>query len=210
MGVLFGVGLGAYFSVDWALAVDVLPSSDSVGKDMGIWSIATTLPAIIAPFVGAVVLNIAGVAGYTALGYRVVFTLAVGFCWWGGLRVAGSRSAQVAQAGRPAGRAWMPPGQNRVRQGRPVRPGWRLASQTRAGHARGFLLFWPFWEFVTILVHPQERIPDAPFDLLRVQFTRFHGRAITLAGWDDASSPGTESLSCTSIIAILDRGGRTG
>jgi MFS family permease len=77
MGVLFGVGLGAYFSVDWALAVDVLPSSDNVGKDMGIWSIATTLPAIIAPFVGAVVLNIAGVTGHTALGYRLVFTLAV-------------------------------------------------------------------------------------------------------------------------------------
>jgi MFS family permease len=77
MGVLFGVGLGAYFSVDWALAVDVLPSSESVGKDMGIWSIATTLPAIIAPFVGAVVLNIAGAVGYTALGYRLVFILAV-------------------------------------------------------------------------------------------------------------------------------------
>jgi MFS family permease len=71
------VGLGAYFSVDWALAVDVLPSSDNVGKDMGIWSIATTLPAIIAPFVGAVVLNIAGITGHTALGYRLVFTLAV-------------------------------------------------------------------------------------------------------------------------------------
>jgi hypothetical protein len=33
---------------------------------------------------------------------------------------------------------------------------------------------------VTIAVHPQHRIPGAPFDLLRVQFTRFHGRAITL------------------------------
>jgi MFS family permease len=77
MGMLFGVGLGAYFSVDWALVVDVLPSSDDAGKDMGIWSIATTLPAIIAPFIGAVVLNIAGAAGYTALGYRLVFTLAV-------------------------------------------------------------------------------------------------------------------------------------
>jgi MFS family permease len=77
MGLLYGVGLGAYFSVDWALAVDVLPSSDSVGKDMGIWSIATTLPAIIAPFVGAVVLSIAGAVGYTALGYRLIFSLAV-------------------------------------------------------------------------------------------------------------------------------------
>jgi hypothetical protein len=33
---------------------------------------------------------------------------------------------------------------------------------------------------VTIAVHPQHQIPDTPFDLLRVQFTRFHGRDITL------------------------------
>jgi hypothetical protein len=61
-----------------------------------------------------------------------------------------------------------------------IRAGWRLAFQTRGGHARGFLLFWPFWEFVTLLVHPQHRIPHAPFDLLRVQFTHFHGKPITL------------------------------
>jgi hypothetical protein len=63
---------------------------------------------------------------------------------------------------------------------RRIHGGWRLAFRARDGHARGFLLFWPFWEFITILVHPQERIPGAPFDLLRVEFTRFHGKPITL------------------------------
>jgi hypothetical protein len=63
---------------------------------------------------------------------------------------------------------------------RRIHAGWRLAFQTRGGHARGFLLFWPFWEFVTILVHPQQGIPGAPFDLLRVEFTRFHGKPINL------------------------------
>ena len=182
MGLLFGAGLGAYFSVDWALAVDVLPSSDSFGKDMGIWSMATTLPAIIAPFVGAVVLNIAGAAGNTPLGYRVVFTLAVGLLLVGAVCVLLVRNELGAKGGgRQAGRALENTrATSRRRRGRQVRPGWRLAAETREGHARGFLLFWPFWEFVTILVHPQHRVPAAPFDLLRVQFTRFHGPSITL------------------------------
>ncbi len=178
MGILFGVGLGAYFSVDWALAVDVLPSTDSVGKDMGIWSIATTLPAVIAPFVGAVVLNFAGLAGHTSLGYRLVFTLA------GALLVVGavcvlmvrdqlSSPSGAQQSGTPS------PGRSKASRRR-VGLGWRLAFRTRSGKAQGFLRFWPFWEQVTIAVHPQQVIPDAPYDLLRVQFTRFHGRAITL------------------------------
>lgn len=61
-----------------------------------------------------------------------------------------------------------------------VGAGWRLAFRTGAGKAYGFLRFWPLWEAITIAVHPQTKIPDAPFDLLQVEFTRFHGRAITL------------------------------
>jgi hypothetical protein len=162
--------------------VDVLPSSESFGKDMGLWSMATTLPAIIAPFVGAVVLNIAGAAGNTPLGYRIVFTLAVGLLLLGAICVLLVRNELGAKGGgRQMARApQQTSGTSRQRQRRRVRPGWRLAAKTRAGHARGFLLFWPFWEFVTMLVHPQHRIPTAPFDLLRVQFTRFQGSPISL------------------------------
>jgi hypothetical protein len=143
---------------------------------------ATTLPAIIAPFVGAVVLNIAGAAGNTPLGYRIVFTLAVGLLLLGAIYVllvrnelgGKGREGQANSASDNTG------SMSRQRRRRSIRPGWRLAAQTRAGHARGFLLFWPFWEFITILVHPQHRIPAAPFDLLRVQFTRFRGSPITL------------------------------
>lgn len=178
MGILFGVGLGAYFSVDWALAVDVLPSADSVGKDMGIWSIASTLPAIIAPFVGAVVLDFAGLAGHTTLGYRLVFCLAVA------LLVAGAVCVLLVRdqlASPDAGQASAnPPARSLSATRRRVSPGWRLAFRTRSGKARGFLRFWPFWEFVTMAVNRQQTIPNAPFDLLRVQFTRFHGRALTL------------------------------
>lgn len=77
LGMLFGVGYGAYSSVDWALAVDVLPVAGNAGKDMGIWSAATTFPAILAPLTGAIVLNLSGRAHQTALGYQLVFLLAV-------------------------------------------------------------------------------------------------------------------------------------
>ena len=48
MGVVFGLGYGAYQAVDWALASDVLPSADDTAKDMGVWHIAFTMPQIIA------------------------------------------------------------------------------------------------------------------------------------------------------------------
>ncbi|HEX5546452.1 MAG TPA: MFS transporter, partial [Ktedonobacterales bacterium] len=76
LGLLFGVGFGAYSSVDWALAVDVLPVAQNAGKDMGIWSTASNIPMLLAPLVGAGVLHFSGLAGQTTLGYQLVFLLA--------------------------------------------------------------------------------------------------------------------------------------
>lgn len=76
LGLLFGVGYGAYSSVDWALAVDVLPVAQDAGKDMGIWSTASNIPMLLAPLVGAAVLHFSGLAGQTTLGYQLVFLLA--------------------------------------------------------------------------------------------------------------------------------------
>ena len=57
VGVFFGLGYGAYISVDWALGTDVLPNKDSdAGKDMGVWHISMVLPQTLAAPVAGVLL----------------------------------------------------------------------------------------------------------------------------------------------------------
>ncbi|MFZ5815926.1 MAG: MFS transporter [Bacillota bacterium] len=57
-GILFGLGHGAYTSVDQALATDVLPNKDDYGKDMGIWQVASILPQITGIVLGGLLLNL--------------------------------------------------------------------------------------------------------------------------------------------------------
>lgn len=45
---LFGLGYGAYISVDWALGTDVLPNQHDVAKDMAVWHVSMTLPQALA------------------------------------------------------------------------------------------------------------------------------------------------------------------
>jgi MFS family permease len=54
-GLIFGLGYGAFLSVDWALALDVLPDRNHNARDLGIWGFATTFPATIAPLIGGVI-----------------------------------------------------------------------------------------------------------------------------------------------------------
>lgn len=63
---------------------------------------------------------------------------------------------------------------------RRVGAGWRLAFRSRGGQARGFLRFWPFWQWLSHLVQRHHAIPDAPYHLFEIQFTRFHGKPIEL------------------------------
>ncbi|HXD34080.1 MAG TPA: MFS transporter [Pyrinomonadaceae bacterium] len=75
LAITFGIGSCAYQTVDWALAIDVLPKLDNAGKDMGIWHVALVLPAVIAPAISGFVLQQLKPVSLV-LGYTVVFLIA--------------------------------------------------------------------------------------------------------------------------------------
>jgi MFS family permease len=84
-GCLFGLGFGAYTSVDWALGTDVLPTRTNAAKEMAVWHISMTFPQSIAGLIAAYLLSLGGkaasnvggteVAHYTRTGYAYVFIL---------------------------------------------------------------------------------------------------------------------------------------
>lgn len=61
---LVGVGTGLFFSIDSAMCVRVLPSSENAGKDFAIINMANTLPQSFVPFIAPFLL---GLGGFTAL-----------------------------------------------------------------------------------------------------------------------------------------------
>mmetsp|Transcript_32947 Transcript_32947/g.55566 ORF Transcript_32947/g.55566 Transcript_32947/m.55566 type:complete len:461 (+) Transcript_32947:158-1540(+) len=81
LGILFGIGYGAYLSVDWALGTSVLTTETDTAKDMAVWHIAITLPQTFAgPLCGLLLLawgveQIDGVEGYKNEGYATVLLL---------------------------------------------------------------------------------------------------------------------------------------
>lgn len=68
-----GLGYAVYGAVDQALNVDVLPSKEEAGKDLGILNIATTLGQMAGPIVTSILV----VRG----GYNLVFPTAIAFAF---------------------------------------------------------------------------------------------------------------------------------
>ena len=94
--VLFGIGFGGVMSSGWALAMDAIPTMRDVGRDLGLWGIATSVPNIIAPLIGGWLI---GRFGGTRAGYQAVFGLA-GFSF-------ALASASVLRVGkRPLSSLW--------------------------------------------------------------------------------------------------------
>lgn len=70
---IVGLTLGAYLAVDQALMVAVLPDPGTAARDLGVLSIGSTLPGVVAPIAGGL---LAGAAGYLAI-FVVALVLAV-------------------------------------------------------------------------------------------------------------------------------------
>jgi MFS family permease len=77
LGVLFGLGFGAYQAVDWALACDVLPDRDNAAaKDMALFHVSFTLPQVFASALAGQLLYHLNQSQGNNFGYRVVFATA--------------------------------------------------------------------------------------------------------------------------------------
>lgn len=84
---VFGLGIGAFAAVDWALACNVLPEGDAA-KFLGIWTFSFVVPQMAAAFVGH--LMVSAMAGHvsTAFAYRAIFASIVPFMILGTLAVS--------------------------------------------------------------------------------------------------------------------------
>lgn len=74
LALLFGLGFGAFTSVDWALGADAMPSARSYARDMGVWHVAFVGPQLTTAPQGAL-LDWGNRQGGN-LGYGLVFGVA--------------------------------------------------------------------------------------------------------------------------------------
>ena len=85
---LFGMGLGGYLSVDFALVTDVLPNrEDDAAKDLGLFNVASALPQSLAPAIASAILISTG-------SYSAVFVVAGLAGLLAGLTIAPVRRAR--------------------------------------------------------------------------------------------------------------------
>ncbi len=84
---IFGLGYGAYISVDWALVADVLPSRKHHARDMGVWNISLSLPQVIAPVLGGPLIDSMAKTGHPTIGFQLLFGMSILYCLLGTMTV---------------------------------------------------------------------------------------------------------------------------
>ncbi|MBV8068016.1 MAG: MFS transporter [Candidatus Eremiobacteraeota bacterium] len=97
--VLFGVGFGGVVSSGWAMAMDAIPNLRDVGRDFGLWGIATSVPNVIAPVAGGWLI---GIFHGTRAGYQALFGLS-------GFSFALASLAVLRTGRRPISSMWAVP-----------------------------------------------------------------------------------------------------
>jgi MFS family permease len=70
-GTAIGVGFWIFYSLGLAMMSQILPSASSRGKDLGVLNIASTVPQVILPGIGAALLNALGTG--SPIGYTILF-----------------------------------------------------------------------------------------------------------------------------------------
>ena len=81
--VLYSAGAGLYYAVDLALMLQLLPSLEDAGQDLGVVNLSNTVPQIIAPLIGL------GLLRGPAPDYRMLFLVAAATAIVGALCVRG-------------------------------------------------------------------------------------------------------------------------
>lgn len=89
VGAVYGLGYGAYYSVDWALGCDALPNKEDAGKDLGVWHISMVLPQSLAPMLAGWLLGAfphnmiqegtEKIVHYSVPGYKAIFGMGAFF-----------------------------------------------------------------------------------------------------------------------------------
>ncbi len=75
-GAIIGMGIGAFITVSWALATDIVPANESA-RYLGIANIATCIGSGVARLLGGVLIDpINKLLGSSSLGYQSLFVLA--------------------------------------------------------------------------------------------------------------------------------------
>jgi MFS family permease len=88
VAIPIGIGWGAYYSVDWALACNLLPRARA-GALMALWNIGASAPQVLAPLVGGYIVDSRAASAFgPGEGYRVLFALVSAYVILGAVALA--------------------------------------------------------------------------------------------------------------------------